>query len=109
MTNQSPSIQLKGDICMEERTESRIEQNDMHFQYKHHGLWLQSVEHKSGGWIPRTLVILPEEEGNGERQLEDPTMFAEREEADKHALLMGKLWVDQKVTKQLADEEIERP
>jgi hypothetical protein len=36
-------------------------------------------------------------------------MFAEREEADKHALLMGKQWIDQKLAEQPVDQEIERP
>jgi hypothetical protein len=94
---------------MEEHLESRIEQNETRLQYKHHVLWLRSVERKSGGWIPRTLVVLPEEEGNGERELEDQTMFAEREEADKRALLMGKQWIDQKISGMLADRHIERP
>lgn len=94
---------------MEERIESKIEQNETKLQYKNHVLWLRSVERKSGGWIPRTLVVLPEEEGNGERELEDQTMFAEREEADTRALLMGKLWIDQKEAGILADRHIERP
>ena len=62
-----------------------------------------------GIYVDAVGLLADEEEGNGERQLEDQTMFAEREEADKHALLMGKLWIDQRVTQQLADEEIERP
>ena len=94
---------------MEERTESKIERNETRLQYKNHVLWLRSVERKSGGWTPRTLVVLPEVEGNGERELEDQTMFAEREEADKRALLMGKRWIDQKVAGILADRKIERP
>ena len=94
---------------MEEHIEAKIDQNETKLQYKNHVLWLRSVERTSGGWIPRTLVILPEDEGNGERQLEDQTMFAEREEADKRAWLMGKQWIDQKEAGILADRHIERP
>jgi hypothetical protein len=67
------------------------------------------VERTSGGWIPKTWVVLPEEEDNGERELTDQTMFAECEEADKRALLMGKRGIDQKVAGILGAREIERP
>jgi hypothetical protein len=94
---------------VEERIKEKIDQNETELHYKNHVLWLRSVERTSGGWTPRTVVVLPEAEGNGERELEDQTMFAEREEADKHALLMGKQWIDQKEADILADREIDRP
>jgi hypothetical protein len=92
-----------------EHIEAKIDQNETKLQYKNHVLWLRSIERKSGGWTPRTVVVLPEVEGNGEHELEEQTMFAEREEADKHALLMGKQWIDQKEADILTDQEIERP
>lgn len=82
---------------MEENIDQKIELNETRIEYKNHLVWLQSFELKSGGWTPKALVLLPEEEGNGEHELQGEVTLAAREDADKHALLMGKQWIDQKV------------
>ena len=75
---------------MEERIESQIELNETKMVYKKHTLWLRSYERKSGGWIPRALVLLPKDEGNGEHELQGEATLTLREEADEQAFLMGK-------------------
>lgn len=61
---------------------------------------------KAGGWVPKVVVIIPEEEGNGERKLLGDVTFVEREEADKQAFLMGKAWIDRKAAGEVSQEEI---
>ena len=93
---------------MEERIEQQIERNETKMVYKNHTLWLRSYELKSGGWIPRALVLLAEEEGNGEHELQGEATYALREEADKQAFLMGKEWINQKEAGRISDREIGR-
>ena len=90
----------------EQRLEQRIERNETKMAYHHHTLWLRSYALKAGGWVPKVVVIIPEEEGNGERELLGEATFAEREEADKQAFLMGKEWIDQKEAGEVSHEEI---
>jgi hypothetical protein len=55
---------------------------------------------KDGGWRPKALVVLPVEEGNGQQEPLYPGgegTFPDREEADKQAFVMAKVWIDQKV------------
>jgi hypothetical protein len=91
---------------MEENVEQQIELNNTKMVYKNHTLWLSSYELKAGGWIARALVLLPSEEGNGERELQEEATFATREEADQQAFLMGKQWIDQKEAGRISDQEI---
>jgi hypothetical protein len=93
---------------MEERIEQQIERNETRMVYKNHALWLRSYELKSGGWIPRALVLLSEEEGGGEHGLQGETTFVLREEADKQAFLLGKQWIDRKEAGRISDREISR-
>lgn len=93
---------------MEERIEQQIERNETKMAYKNHVLWLRSYELKSGGWVPRALVLLSEEEGNGEHEVQGEAAFALREEADKQAFLMGKQWIDRKEAGNISDREIGR-
>jgi hypothetical protein len=85
---------------MEEHIEEQIETNTMKVDYKGHIIWLSSYELKTGGWLPRALVVLPAEEGNGQQQLLYPggeATFPVREEADKQAFEMRKKWIDRKM------------
>jgi hypothetical protein len=93
----------------EQRLEQRIEQNETKIEYRHHTLWLRSFALKAGGWIPRVVVVIPEEEGNGEHELQGEATVAEREEADKQAFFMGKAWIDRKRSGAVAPEEISHP
>ena len=69
---------------MEEYIEEKIEMNTRKVDYKGHVIWLSSYELKTGGWIPRALVVLPAEEGNGQQELLylGEATFPVREEAD---------------------------
>jgi hypothetical protein len=89
-----------------QRLEQRLEQNETKMEYCHHTLWLRSFAWKAGGWMPRVVVVLPEEEGNGEREFQGEATVAEREEADKQAFLMGKAWIDRKSAGDVSPEEI---
>lgn len=91
---------------MEEKIEQQIEGNETKMAYKNHTLWLRSYELKSGGWIPRALVLVPEAEGNGEHELQGKATCALREDADEQAFLMSKQWIDRKETGRISDREI---
>lgn len=92
----------------EENISQKIDHNDSRVVYKNHTLWLRSYELKMGGWLPKALVVIPQEEGNGERELLGESTLALREEADQQAFLMGKRWIDQKEAGQVDDKEIAR-
>jgi hypothetical protein len=94
---------------MEERIARKIDQNETKIVYKEHTLWLRSYELRSGGWIPKAVVILPSADGNGERELQGEATFAEREEADEQAFLMGKEWIEEKKAGKISDRDVERP
>ncbi len=55
---------------------------------------------------PLVVVVIPEEEGNGEHEIQGEATFIEREEADKQAFLMGKAWIDRKEAGDVSQEEI---
>jgi hypothetical protein len=84
---------------MEEHIEEKIEVNTRKLDYKGYVVWLSSYELKTGGWIPRALVVLPAEEGNGQQELLYPgeATFPVREDADKQAFEMGQQWIDQRL------------
>jgi hypothetical protein len=84
---------------MEEHIEEKIEMNTRKVDYKGHVIWLSSYELKTGGWIPRALVVLPAEGGNGQQELLYPgeATFPVREEADKQAFEMSHQWIDQRL------------
>ena len=90
----------------EQRLEQRIEHHETKMDYHHHTLWLRSYALKAGGWIPKVVVVIPEEEGNGEHEIQGEGTFVEREEADKQAFLMGKAWIDRKEAGDVSPEEI---
>jgi hypothetical protein len=64
--------------------------------YKDYVIRIRSYKMKSGGWVPKALVVMPEVERNGQEELQYPAeaTLAQREEADAAALAMGKRWVD---------------
>jgi hypothetical protein len=74
---------------------------DNRIEYRHHVIWLQSYELKTGGWVPKAVVLCPREEGAGEEELLTPgeTPWLSHEEADEHALIMSQKWIDQKLGK----------
>jgi hypothetical protein len=103
-------VERKGEARMEEQSEQRLEQRLEHHQtkmdYHHHTLWLRSYALKAGGWIPKVVVVIPEEEGNGEHEIQGESTFIEREEADKQAFFMGKAWIDRKAAGDVSPEDI---
>ena len=73
---------------MADAIEDKIEHSESKMTYEKYLIWLRSYERKSGGWIPRAVVVIPSEEGNGEQDCNDPgarTVFT-REDADAQAL-----------------------
>jgi hypothetical protein len=53
--------------------------------------------------------VIPEAEGNGERELQGEANFATREEADAEAFLMGKQWIDAKGSGESPDQGVVLP
>ena len=84
---------------MSEAIEDKIERNETKITYENYLIWLRSYELKSGGWVPRALVIIPSAEGNGEQELLEPgaSAVATREEADRQAFIIGKQWIDERL------------
>jgi hypothetical protein len=78
--------------------ESSMLQEDR-IEYRDHVIWLRSYELATGGWVPRAVVLFPAEEGGGEEDLRTPgeSPLLSREEADEHALVMSRQWVDEKL------------
>ena len=73
---------------MAEASEDTIAHNESKITYEKYLIWLRSYERKSEGWVPRAVVVIPSEEGNGEQDCNDPgarTVFT-REDADAQAL-----------------------
>ena len=56
--------------------------------------------------FPKWSVVIPEEEGNGEHEIQGEATFVEREEADKQAFFMGSAWIDRKEAGDVSQEEI---
>jgi len=91
--------------------EDKIERNESKIIYEHYVIWLRSYELKSGGWVPRALVVIPSEEGNGEQELIEPgtSTVATREDADSQALAMARQWVDERLAGRRQDRALPRP
>ena len=65
-----------------------MEHSESKMTHKNYLIWLRSYALKSGGGVPRAVVVIPSEEGNGEQDCNDPgasTVFT-REDADAQAL-----------------------
>jgi hypothetical protein len=69
---------------MNESIDDKIAMHETKLDYQGYVLWLQSYERKSGGWVPKALVVVPADEGNGQQELQYPAegTVATREEAD---------------------------
>lgn len=93
---------------MPENIDAAIAVNQLKFAYKDYVIWLHSYELKSGGWVPKALVVIPEAEGNGQQELLAPgeTTLALREEADTQAFTMAKQWVDERLAGLRRDRSI---
>jgi hypothetical protein len=96
---------------MSDDIEDKIEQNESKITYEHYLIWLRSYELKSGGWVPRALVVIPSEEGNGEQDLNDPgaSTVATREDADTQALAIAQQWIDERLAGRRQDRALPRP
>jgi hypothetical protein len=84
---------------MSESIDDKIAMNEAKIEYKGYVVWIQSYELKSGGWVPRVLVVVPEAEGNGQQELQYPAegILPLREEADTQAVAMAKRWIDERL------------
>jgi len=90
--------------------EDKIEQNEPKITYENYLIWLRSYELKSGGWVPRALVIVPSEEGNGEQELIEPgaSTVSSREDADTQAFAIAKHWIDERLAGRRQDRTLPR-
>jgi hypothetical protein len=90
--------------------EDKIEQNESKMTYKNYLIWLRSYELKSGGWVPRALVVIPSEEGNGEQDLNNPgaSTVSTREDADTQAFTIAKQWIDERLEGRRQDRALPR-
>ena len=96
---------------MGDSIENKMEQNASKRTYQKYLIWLRSYELKSGGWVPRALVVIPSEEGNGEQDLNDPgaSTVSTREEADTQACTIAKQWIDERLAGRRQDRALPRP
>ena len=101
-------LAVKG-IHMPENIDEKIAVNETKLEYKNYVIWLRSYELKSGGWVPKALVVIPEAEGNGQQELSPPaeSTLALREEADAQAFAMAKQWVDERLAGLRHDRSID--
>jgi hypothetical protein len=84
---------------MSESIEDKIAMNEAKIEHKGYVIWIRSYELKSGGWVPKALVVVPEAEGNGQHELQYPAegVLPLREEADTQAVAMAKQWIDERL------------
>ena len=96
---------------MADAIEDKIDQNESKFTYENYLIWLHSYELKSGGWVPRALVVIPSEEGNGEQELIEPgaSIVATREDADTQAFAIAKRWIDERLAGRRQARALPRP
>lgn len=96
---------------MADAIEDKIEQNESKITYKNYLIWLRSYELKSGGWVPRALVVIPSEEGNGEQELIEPgaSTVSAREDADTQAFAIAKQWIDERLAGHRQNRTLPRP
>jgi hypothetical protein len=84
---------------MSESIEDKIAMNEAKIEYKGYVIWIRSYELKSGGWVPKALVVVPEAQGNGQQELQAPAagILPLREEADTQAVAMAKQWINERL------------
>jgi hypothetical protein len=94
-----------------ESIEDKIAQNESKIPYEKYVIWVRSYELKTGGWVPRALVVIPADEGNGEHELNEPgaSTVATREEADTQALTLAKQWIEERLAGRRQDRALPRP
>lgn len=96
---------------MAESIEDKIAQNELKILYKKYVIWVRSYELKAGGWVPRALVVIPADEGNGEQELSTPgaSTVATREDADTQAFTLAKQWIEERLAGYRQDQALPRP
>jgi hypothetical protein len=101
----------RGEGEVADMSEDNIERNESQITYQKYLIWLRSYELQAGGWVPRAVVVIPSEEGNGEHDLHEPgaSTGATREEADTQALSLAKQWIDARVEGRRQDRALPRP
>lgn len=94
---------------MRESIDDKIARNETKIEYHGYILWIQSYELKSGGWVPKVLVVVPEAEGNGQQEIQDSpgATLATREDADTQAVATAKQWVDERLAGRRQDRLID--
>src|SRR5437667_4910756 len=95
---------------MVEPVEDKIDRDESKITYENYLIWLRSYELKSGGWVPRALVVVPSEEGNGEQELIEPgaSTVSTREDADIQAFAIAKRWIDERLAGRRQDRTLPR-
>ena len=96
---------------MADASEGNIAHNESKMTYENYLIWLRSYALKAGGWVPRAVVVIPSEEGNGEQDLNDPgaSTVATREDADAQAFTIAKQWIDERLAGRRQDRVLPRP
>lgn len=96
---------------MADAIEDNIVHNETKMTHEHYLIWLRSYALKAGGWVPRAVVVIPSEEGNGEQDLHDPgaSTVATREDADAQALTIAKQWIEERLAGRRQDRALPRP
>src|SRR5207244_11111178 len=86
-----PTGSTTGGYEVADAIEDKIEQNESKITYENYLIWLRSYELRSGGWVPRGLVVVPSEKGDGERVLSEPGVrtVSAREDADMQAVCIA--------------------
>jgi hypothetical protein len=81
-----------GGMHMSESIEDKIVRDETKIEYKGYVIWLRSYEMKSGGWVPKALVVVPEAGGNGRQEIQYPAegTLALRDEVDAQTVAMAK-------------------
>jgi hypothetical protein len=94
-----------------ETIEDKIAQNQSKIPYENYVIWVRSYELKAGGWVPRALVVIPADEGNGEQELSAPgeSTVATREDADTQAFTLAKQWIEERLAGRRQDRTLPRP
>src|SRR5919197_875803 len=103
-----PTGSTIGGCAMADAIEDKIEQNESKMTYENYLIWLRSYELKSGGWVPRAVVVIPSEEGNGEQDFNDPgaSTVLTREEADAQAFTIAKQWIHERLAGRRQDRAL---
>ena len=96
---------------MADAMEDKIAHNESKMTYGKYLIWLRSYALKAGGWVPRAVVVIPSEEGNGEQDLNDPgaSTVATREDADSQAFTIAKQWINERLAGRRQDRALPRP